>query len=413
MKRRFLFLQGVISPLFARLSDQLRHDGHDVFRINFCAGDALIWGARPSWQYRGGLAALADYFNAKFRRHGFTDLVLFGDQRPIHMPAIEIANARGVRVLVFEEGYVRPNWITLERGGVNARSALPREAGWYRAVDRWLPRYGDGQSAPSRLGARACYDIAYHLANASNPLFFPDYRTHRPHSAVQEYIGWVRRFTRFPLRRRRDARLIRTLLDTRKRFFLLPLQLNSDAQIRRHSRFDGMPAVIETVLRSFAGSAPGDTHLVVKNHPLDTGMINYGRLIERMGRDLDLAGRLHFVETGHLPTLLDHALGLVTVNSTTGMSALVHHCPTLVLGEAIYDLPGLTHRGGLDSFWAGPEPPDQHLCDAFRNAVIHATQVNGSFYDSEGMQLVLRGTRRLMGVRSPLDDLPACGALAG
>jgi len=252
--------------------------------------------------------------------------------------------------------------------------------------------------------------MAYHLANTVNPWWYRGYRTHRPHSAVREYAGWVRRFSRFPLRRRHDARLIRRLLASGRRYFLLPLQLNSDAQIRRHSPFDGMPAVIETVLRSFATSAPGDAHLIVKNHPLDTGMIDYGRLIARLTRELDIFGRVHFVETGHLPTLLDHARGVVTVNSTSGLSALIRRRPTLALGDAIYDLPGLTDQGGLGGFWMEPTAPDPSLCDAFRNTVIHLTQVNGSFYTAEGIRLALSGSRRLLQVRSPLDELPGSAA---
>jgi capsular polysaccharide export protein len=52
-------------------------------------------------------------------------------------------------------------------------------------------------------------------------------------------------------------------------YYLLPLQLNSDAQIRDHCRFDDMNGVMEFVLESFATHAAGDARLVIKNHPLD------------------------------------------------------------------------------------------------------------------------------------------------
>lgn len=405
MKRRFLFLQGVISPFFARLSDQLRAEGHAVFRVNFCAGDALDWGRRPGWRFRGRLEELPEFLERKFRSHGVTDLVLFGDQRPVHLPAVALARVSGVRVFVFEEGYVRPNWITLERGGVNANSALPRDPAWYLVAARQVPDYGEGRPVTSRLAARVRHDLTYHMTNLSNPLTFPFYRSHRPHSAAREYAGWVRRFGGLGVRRRRDAERIRDVLDSRRPYFLLPLQLNSDVQIRAHSTFSGMPAVIDSVLRSFAGAAPRDAVLIVKNHPLDTGMIDYGRLIAGLRRELDLAGRVHYIETGHLPGLLAHASGVVTVNSTTGLSALVHRCPTIALGNAIYDLPGLTHQGGLDGFWHHREPPDTVLLRAFRNTVIHTTQVNGGFYDDPGIALALAGSERLLQIRGPLGEL--------
>ena len=51
------------------------------------------------------------------------DLVfLFGDCRPIHRAAHDVATAMGIDVGVFEEGYLRPDFITLERHGVNGNS---------------------------------------------------------------------------------------------------------------------------------------------------------------------------------------------------------------------------------------------------------------------------------------------------
>ena len=41
--RRFLFLQGPISPFFAEVGAGLRALGHEVRRINLCLGDRLFW----------------------------------------------------------------------------------------------------------------------------------------------------------------------------------------------------------------------------------------------------------------------------------------------------------------------------------------------------------------------------------
>lgn len=407
MTRHFLFLQGVISPFFARLADRLRAEGHTVGRVNFCAGDLFDWGGRPAWCYRDKVADLRPYFEELLQDQGFTDLVLFGDQRPVHRPAIELARERGVRVYVFEEGYVRPNWITLERDGVNANSGLPRDPEWYRAVARRLPDYGEGIAVRSRLSVRAARDLVHHVANAVNPLLFPHYRTHRPHNSAIEYAGWIRRFARLPAHRRRDAALIRRLISGRRRFCLVPLQLNSDVQIRTHSSFAGMTAMIEMVMKSFAGAAPADTALVIKNHPLDTGLIAYESLIARLEAEFALQGRVHYLETGHLPTLLEHASGVVTVNSTSGLSAMIHGRPTLALGKAIYDLPGLTDQGGLENFWRNGEPPDASLVRAFRNTVIHTTQVNGGFYEARAIELAVQGAQRLLNVPSPIEGLSA------
>lgn len=405
LKRRFLFLQGVISPFFPWLADQIAADGDEVLRINFCCGDKLFWGRRPAWDYRGCVADLRAYLEERIDAEAVTDLVLFGDHRPIHRPAIELARTRGIRALVFEEGYVRPNWVTLDRGGVNAHSSLPRDPAWYLDVDRTLPRYLDGQPAPARLSSRAAYDIAYHLANSANPLFYRRYRTHRPFLAPVEYAGWIRRFANLPLIEKKDKALIREWIRCGEPFFFLPLQLNSDVQITQHSPFRDMQHVVEAVLASFATHAETSARLLIKNHPLDIGHVPYRALIDSLSARFGIRDRVQFVETGHLPTLLEHARGVVTVNSTTGMSALLHRRPTIALGQAIYALPGLTHQGDLDGFWRHCEPPDTELFEAFRNTVIHTTQINGSFYSRRGIALALTNVRHLMGERSPLEEL--------
>jgi capsular polysaccharide export protein len=404
-QRGFLFLQGLASPLFTRLGDRLRAQGHAVFRVNFCAGDSAFWGRRPAWNYRGGLDALPRFLDSRFRAHRITDVILFGDRRPVHQPAIELAGTHGARVHVFEEGYLRPNWITVERGGTNAHSALPRDPHWYREVDRSLPRHGEGHPVQVPLGLRAGQDLAYRVCNALNPLAFPGYRTHRPHAAPVEYAGWARRFAGMPLTELADSRLIRRILARKARYFLLPLQLNGDTQIVHHSPFRDMGEVIERVLGSFARHAPADAEIVIKNHPLDTGLHGYPRLVARLRRALDLHQRVHYIESGHLPSLLEHAGGTVLVNSSVGMSALHHGCPTKALASPIYDMPGLTFRGSLEAFWAAPEPPDRDLFLAFRNTVIHATQVNGDFFTRDGVALAVAGCDRMFGELSPLEAL--------
>jgi capsular polysaccharide export protein len=405
--RRFLFLQGVASPFFARLADRLRAAGAEIQRVNFCGGDALYWGRRPHWTFRTSCEGLEGFLRERFDRCGFTDFVLFGDQRPVHRPAIALARQHGARVHVFEEGYLRPNWITLERDGVNGASSLPRDPDWYRRAAAGLPQYGDGRPVQPNLRVRAAHDFAYHVANIANPLIFPGYRTHRPVTAAAEYAGWARRFAPLPWRRRRDRALIAQLHGARTPYYLLPLQLNADYQIVRHSPFRGMAEVIDFVVRSFARHAPPDTCLVIKNHPLDTGLVDYRRQLAGLAGELGLGGRLHYLETGHLPTLFDHALGTVTVNSTVGLSAILHRNPTCTLGRSIYNLPGLTHQDGLDSFWPQLEPPDRTLFRAFRNVVIHTTQVNGDFYTAYGIRMAVENSLRMLGETSPLQ---ACKA---
>jgi capsular polysaccharide export protein len=407
MQRSFLFLQGVASPFFPRLADRLVAEGHVVARINFCAGDALYWGGRPAWSYRRPVSGLADFLAEKFAAHRFTDIVLFGDQRPVHRPAIALAKAAGANIHVFEEGYLRPHWVTLERGGANADSALPRDPTWYRAAAAAIPPAPEPQRIAVPIAGRAGHDMAYHVANLANPFLFPGYRTHRPHVSAVEYAGWAWRFWPLPVVRRRDARVIADLIARGVPYFFLPLQLNADAQLGHHSRYRDMGEVLEEALSSFAAHAPPGTKIAIKNHPLDTGLFPYRRVIGRLTRTLDLAGRVEFLETGDLATLLRHTRGVVTVNSTVGLAAVLAQRPTRTLGKAIYDLPGLTCQAPLDAFWRAPEPPDPELAVAYCAVLLHTTQVNGDFYTRAGIELAVGNCLPLLGSPSRLERLIA------
>ncbi|ELW9526873.1 capsular biosynthesis protein [Burkholderia cenocepacia] len=392
MLRSYLALQGTASPFFNRLTDALRGRGHAVRRVNFCGGDLLYGGGRDVWNYPDRLEGLPVWYRELAQTGNFTDILMFGDCREVHRYMHPIAQEFGLKVHVFEEGYIRPHWITLERHGVNGRSLLPRDPAWYRENRSITPSSQPGRETGYNLYERAFHDICYRAANVLHSRRFPFYRSHRPKNGFYEYAGLARRTLQQRLHRQEAERVIHELLGTPSSFYLFPLQLNSDSQIVAHSPFEGVRDAISMVLRSFAENAPTDTVLVIKNHPLDTGLIDFRRFALSLARDLGVESRLRFVDAGHLPTLLEHAKGVIVVNSTVGLSALHHGRPLIALGTAVYDMPGLTWQGKLNDFWTqAKQPPDEHLYHAFLDYVMHHTQINGDFYTRSGIAMAIAG----------------------
>ncbi|NUX58113.1 capsule biosynthesis protein [Paraburkholderia youngii] len=391
MHRSFLALQGTASPFFSRLAMALRERDHGVRRVNFCGGDLAYTGNDDAWNFRGQVAALSEWYVSQMKVGNFTDVIMFGDCREIHRPIHPIAQTLGLRVHVFEEGYVRPHWLTLEQHGVNGRSQLPRDPAWYLGQRRFTPSSPAGKPTGYNLFERAFHDIRYRAANTVYAPRFPHYRSHRPRNGFFEYAGLATRALHQRQHHKDSGRVTRELLDAKKAYYIFPLQLNSDAQIVVHSPFSGIREAIEKVLGSFARYAPADTWLVIKNHPLDTGLIDYRSHTEQLARNLGITDRLRFIDAGHLPTLLDNARGAVVVNSTVGLSALHHRRPLIALGTAIYSMPGLTWQGSLDDFWLHSEQPDMSLYQAFLDYVIHHTQINGDFYTKTGIAMAVAG----------------------
>jgi capsular polysaccharide export protein len=221
---------------------------------------------------------------------------------------------------------------------------------------------------------------------------YPHYRRHRSHRPLSEMCGWIKRLAKRPFERRYAERLSRYLEAAKPSYYILPLQLETDYQIRSHSRFKSMAHVMQVTLESFARAAPPESLLVIKLHPLDNGIANFRKQARRITRRLDLGDRVLVMDGGHLPSLISKCEGVVVVNSTSGLSALHHGKPVAVLGHAIFDLAGLTFKGPLDSFWQGSTAPDQALFRAFRKVVLTRAQVNGSFFTDEGLELAVEGT---------------------
>lgn len=161
--------------------------------------------------------------------------------------------------------------------------------------------------------------------------------------------------------------------------------MDNDLQILWHSDLGGMIRAIQLIIASFAQHADPSAVLVVKEHPLDNGVIDWRDVTEAAAAESGVADRVVLVEECDLQDLLDQTRGLVTVNSTSGTFALASGVPVIALGHAVYDLPGLTHRGPLEAFWHAPSPPDAVLFEAFRRVVAHACLIAGDFFTTDGV----------------------------
>jgi capsular polysaccharide export protein len=412
-KRVFLFLQGLATPFFANLADELVGLGHSVERINLSGGDWVFWPRLGAVNYRGRFSDWRPFLGEFLHARDITDVIVFGDCRPYHRVALDLARSRGIDVHVFEEGYFRPEWITIERGGTNGHSALPRDPAAFLEEAAQLPPENPPTIVAGGIVRLVRWEILNQLSMMILAPLYPNYRRHRSHHPMAEMCGWVKRLLLRPFERRYAERLSRYLDDTRPKYYLLPLQLETDYQIRRHSPFKSMAHVMEVVMESFARSAPRDALLVVKLHPLDNGLANFRKQAKQIARRLHLArSRVLVMDGGHLPTLISRSGGVVVVNSTTGLSALNHKRPVAVLGNAIFNIPGLTFRGRLDDFWHSATPPDTDLFKAFRRVVLARAQVNGSFFTDAGMKLAVQGALAKMEVLPAMQAQPLSPSVA-
>lgn len=397
--RSFLFLQGPHGPFFAALGKMLRAAGCEVARVGFNAGDQAFWRGRDSYiPFTGSQQEWPEVLAGLLDSRSVTDIVLYGDTRPIHAAAVAAAQQRGLTVHVFEEGYLRPYWVTYERGGANGHSRLMdmtvpgmQEALALSDMEAPLPpaHWGD-------MRQHVFYGALYHWFVMFWNRKYRNFRPHRALPVTKEFQLYLKRLLLMPAQA-----LERRLAELRIRnggfpYHLALLQLEHDSSFQMHSPFSSMRDFLEEVISGFAEGAPRHHHLVIKAHPLEDGRAQVRRTLRRLAREHGIAGRVHYVRGGKLAQLLNEARTAVTVNSTAGQQVLWRGIPLRVFGRAVYGKPEFVSQQPLAEFFAAACRPDSRAYKDYRRFLLETSQVPGGFYSREGRRQLLRQVADMM-----------------
>lgn len=386
-----LLLQGPVGPFFSKLGRYWRNRGANVTKVNFNSGDDLFYPPMGDSviQYKGRQSHWPQFLTSVLIERTIRAVFIFGDCRDIHQPAHSLCQALGIDVFVFEEGYIRPHRFTLEKSGVNHRSRMSqmdmdtihkqREAHYEPPIK---------QHYPSSYWYMVRWALAYWFQSVRNQSHYPNYTHHRQLN-TRMGLRWTKAFLRYWVYKLTEYPVRHRLLHARKKntksgYFLLPLQVHDDSQMTAHSDFKSIEEVIERVISSFSihiQESKRSDILLIKHHPMDRGHTNFRQFVRDTAQLYRLEHRIIYVHDISLPALLGKVAGCITVNSTIGLQALYRNVPTINLGRSFYDKPGITFQGTLDQFWSSEAKVDERKIKAFRNYLLHHTQVNGSLYD--------------------------------
>lgn len=377
--KNILFLQGPMGTFFKKLDNVFKKNGAKTYKIGFNAGDSFFSNHYNYIPFRDTRENY-DIFITNFLIEKKIDKIfLFGDCRFYQRVSIQVARTLGIEVFVFEEGYIRPHYITMEKYGVNDFSHISRDAEFYKKVkilSEQEPK--DTEYSPFKMVASSAL---YYLVSNIFHFRYPNYIHHRDFSAIKEAFYGVRSLFRkliYPFYEKKYLEIIKNELSNN--YFFVALQTYNDFQVLEHSGYKSIEKFIIEVLESFSKNTL-ETWLVFKHHPVDRGRKNYKKFIIDQARHFGIEDRVLVLYDTHLPTCLKNAKGTVTINSTVGLSALYHETPVITLGNAIYDIEGLTCKDiKLDDFWHKQQAPDMELLEKYRSYIIENTQLNGSFY---------------------------------
>lgn len=361
------------------LAQDLRDAGHDVHKVVLCAPDFIykLRGFRTH-VFRKPIAEFDAWLEQLVEKERFDTFFLYNHYRPYNDIAWKLAERRNLGCYVFELGLIRPNCVTVFSRDTQPLPTLAKEwrkilAGEYSPQSVETPPELCKVSTPAKL---ISFGTNFVLSRYTAFLFpnFVDQRELKLWHHIKYGLVFLWRF----YERSRDHEYHDLFAsELSGKYYAVPLQVHSDTQIHRCSDFKSIEEFIVKVVDSFERNAPADTKLVFKVHPMDRGYKDYQDLLHGFDQRLG-GGRILYVDRVSLPIFLNHAIGLVNINSSVGISGLTHHIPVKVLGTAVYDLEELTYQGDLDSFWTQARPPSKTRAQQFIHLLLQTSQSRGT-----------------------------------
>ncbi|GGY54027.1 capsular biosynthesis protein [Parvularcula lutaonensis] len=387
-------LQGPFGPFYLRLARELTAYHADVTKVIHNGADEWGWSRSfPAVRFRDKVEKWGEWLAELIEERGITDVIMHSDCQLYHRIAVDVARSLGVRIYVTEQGYLRPHWITFERGGVNANSSLFSE---FENIKTFPALFASRRKIATPTGKHTrAYVIRTSVANLAlyfHWLQFPNYSNAFTYAPWLQCVGHIRRYLRNRFGgRKKSLERLQSLMQGDAPFYVALLQRPGDSQIYNHSRFGKLGDFCDAVIESFAQHAPANAKLMFKAHPLDHDLDDHRKCIEIAAKKHRVEDRVVYVDGGVLGQILPRAEGAITINSTAGLTSVEMGCPTICLGRALYDGEGLTHQGPLDGFWTKPQKPDADLVRRFIGYLLIKTQINGDFSTDHGMRMAIAG----------------------
>jgi capsule polysaccharide modification protein KpsS len=132
------------------------------------------------------------------------------------------------------------------------------------------------------------------------------------------------------------------LIDWPKEYVFVPFQVSRDSQIFYNSpnvkTMETLLKVTVQAIKSVNEKENRNIKVIIKEHPEDMSRNNYRELKQAYKHD----DRVIFVKKFNVHKLIKHAVAVITINSTVGIEALAHHKRVITLGDALYNIEGIT-----------------------------------------------------------------------
>ena len=222
---------------------------------------------------------IAGSYYKLFTQHTPHLMGLWNGKKIPEMIASEVAQHFDVQCFYFENGLF-PNSTVVDKKGVNASNSLPRDCTFYQN-----------------------YQI-----------------THLPKELNQ---------------RKALGKRIEENIDLPENYIFVPFQTNFDTQVVYHGRWIKNMELLFNLIYQLSEKLK--INFILKEHPSERQM-DYTHLHEKAKNN----PYLNFANAINTQELIEKSTAIITINSSVGLEALLFNKRVIVLGEAFYDIEGIT-----------------------------------------------------------------------
>jgi len=376
-----LFLMGPIGTFFSRLSNYLEKNNVRTYKISFPLHE---YGFKKSniIKYSKDIYSFKKFLKEVVYKKKIKHIFMYGNVLIPHRQALELAEElkkenKIINTHIFELGYLRPNFVTLENKGINYTSSFIRNKKFYFKQDVY-----ESFPIPKKYALFRIRKIWKTITFVNH--CFQNYKVVEFEHKLQPkpiylwfqikgfFLKFFYRFTEYKLKKK---------CFFKKPFYIVILQVSTDSQLRTGSNFEDNKEFIFKVIKNFAEANLDNTNLIFKHHPRDRGYINYRNLIEKISKEYGVYKNVFYVHDYFLSKIFQNSncKGTVLINSTVGFQSIYHSVPTKTLGIAPYNVEGLSDQKDLVSFFKSPAVVDKLLFNKFYKYILENSQINGNF----------------------------------
>ena len=289
-----LLLVGPLGTFFSRLSIYLEKNNVKTYKIIFPLYE-YGFSKKSKIIYRDEISEFKEFLEEVIIKKKIKHIFMYGNVLIPHKQALTLCDElerKGylVNTHIFELGYLRPNFVTLEDKGVNYTSSFIKNRDFYEKQSSY-----ESFPVPVNQGFRIrkiwkLISFVNHSFKSYKIVEFEHKLQPKPIYLWFQLKGFFLKFLYKIIEKK-----LKIISFSTGPFYLVILQVETDSQIYKGSDFKNIRDFIHKVIQDFSRVKLQKTKLVFKHHPRDRGYNNYQSFIFEVSKKFNVSDKVFYV----------------------------------------------------------------------------------------------------------------------